>query len=87
MNVAGGLVSTVPEELRFDLVVVGGGLAGLCAGIAAARHGAKVALVQERPVFGGNCSSEVRVVPHGGNHSNSWAGETGLPLELILEHR
>lgn len=79
--------TTTPEELTFDLVVIGGGLAGLCAAVAAARHGTRVALVQERSVFGGNCSSEVRVVPHGGNHSNSWAGETGLPLALILEDR
>jgi hypothetical protein len=75
------------ETLAFDLVVVGGGLSGLCAAIAAAREGVKVALVQDRPVFGGNCSSEIRVVPHGANHSNAWAAETGLPLALIVEDR
>ena len=37
-----------------DLCVVGGGLAGLCAAVAAARHGARVALMQERPMLGGN---------------------------------
>lgn len=72
---------------NFDLVVVGGGLSGLCAAIAAAREGAQVALVQDRPVFGGNCSSEVRVVPHGANHSNAWAGHTGLTLAMLLEDR
>ncbi|MBR0225211.1 MAG: FAD-dependent oxidoreductase [Thermoguttaceae bacterium] len=45
----------------YDLVVVGGGIAGTCAAVAAARLGACVALVQERPVLGGNGSSEVRV--------------------------
>ncbi|MBC8125835.1 MAG: FAD-dependent oxidoreductase [Gloeobacteraceae cyanobacterium ES-bin-144] len=49
----------------FDLVVVGAGLAGTCAAISAARNGLKVALVQDRPVLGGNGSSEVRVWPEG----------------------
>ena len=48
-----------PEE--FDLVVVGGGTAGCCAAISAARLGCKVAFIQNRPVLGGNNSSEVRV--------------------------
>jgi hypothetical protein len=46
---------------QFDLVVIGGGMAGTCASISAARLGLKVALVQDRPVLGGNNSSEVRV--------------------------
>ncbi|MGX5819784.1 FAD-dependent oxidoreductase [Chitinophaga lutea] len=46
---------------RFDLVVVGGGIAGTCAAISAARMGLKTALIQDRPVLGGNNSSEVRV--------------------------
>ncbi|MCQ2395787.1 MAG: FAD-dependent oxidoreductase, partial [Kiritimatiellae bacterium] len=51
-----------PEVSRsFDFVVVGGGLPGCCAAIAAARRGLKVALVQDRPVPGGNASGEVRV--------------------------
>ncbi len=45
----------------FDLVVAGGGIAGCCAALSAARLGLSVALVQDRPVFGGNNSSEVRV--------------------------
>ncbi len=39
---------------QVDLCVVGGGLAGLCAAVSAARHGIKVAIMQDRPVFGGN---------------------------------
>jgi hypothetical protein len=51
-----------PEDAgEFDLVVVGGGMAGSCAAISAARLGCKVALIQNRPVLGGNNSSEVRV--------------------------
>ena len=51
-----------PEEAgQFDLVVVGGGVAGTCAAVSAARLGLRVALVQDRPVLGGNNSSEVRV--------------------------
>ena len=44
-----------------DFCVVGGGLAGMCAAIAAARSGAKVVLINDRPVLGGNCSSEIRM--------------------------
>ncbi len=52
----------VPEDAgEFDLVVVGGGMAGACAAIGAARSGLDVALIQNRPVLGGNNSSEVRV--------------------------
>ena len=51
----------VAETVRADLVVVGGGMPGTCAAVAAARRGIKVALVQDRPVLGGNASAEVRV--------------------------
>ena len=44
-----------------DLCVIGGGLAGLCAAVAAARRGVKVVLMHERPVLGGNASSEIRM--------------------------
>ncbi|WP_315851220.1 FAD-dependent oxidoreductase [Adhaeretor mobilis] len=50
---------------EYDLVVVGGGFAGSCAAITAARMGLTVALIQDRPVLGGNGSSEVRVWPEG----------------------
>lgn len=46
---------------KFDLVVVGGGIAGCAASIAAAEQGLKVALIHDRPVLGGNASSEIRV--------------------------
>lgn len=51
-----------PQDIgNFDFVVVGGGTAGICAAISAARNGCRVALIQDRPVLGGNNSSEVRV--------------------------
>lgn len=53
------------HHLETDLCVVGGGLAGLCAAIACARNGGRVVLIQDRPVLGGNASSEIRV-PIGG---------------------
>ena len=55
------LPQTPIEAGKFDLVVVGGGMAGTCAALSAARLGLKVALIQDRPVLGGNNSSEVRV--------------------------
>ena len=74
-------------EAGYDVVVVGGGLAGVCAAIAAARHGCKTAIVQNRPVFGGNSSSEVRVQPTGANNCGAWARETGIIEELLIEER
>ncbi len=55
------LDSGEPGRQSFDLVVVGGGIAGMCAAVSAARNGVEVALVNDRPVLGGNNSSEVRV--------------------------
>ena len=51
---------TVPTH-QYDFVVVGGGIAGMCAAASASRLGCKVALVNDRPVLGGNNSSEIRV--------------------------
>ncbi len=66
------------------LCVVGGGLAGLCAAVAAARHGTKVALVQERPMLGGNASSEIRMWVCGARGKDML--ETGLVEELMMEN-
>ncbi len=78
------------RELFYDLVVVGGGLAGVCASLTAARKGITVALVQDRPVLGGNASSEVRVwalgaTSHMGNN-NRWAREGGIIDEIMVEN-
>ena len=56
-----GLPEKPAEAGRFDLVVAGGGMAGCCTAVSAARLGCRVALVHDRPVLGGNNSSEVRV--------------------------
>jgi len=65
--------------------VVGGGLAGMCAAIAAVRHGVKVALMQDRPVLGGNASSEIRMHICGAHGENN--RETGIIEEIALENR
>lgn len=67
---------------RVQFCVVGGGLAGICAAIAAARHGVKTLIVQDRPVFGGNASSEIRMWVCGSPHHL----ETGLVEEFRLEN-
>lgn len=61
-----GLPAQPAEAGKFDLVVTGGGYGGMGAAISAARMGLKVALIQNRPVLGGNGSSEVRVWAMGG---------------------
>ena len=76
-------------EKSFDVVVVGGGMSGLCAAIASAREGVKTAIVQDRSVFGGNASSEMRM--HISGASCHWgkknASETGILMELQLENK
>lgn len=73
-----------------DLIVVGGGLSGVCCAITAARAGIRVVLVQDRPVLGGNSSSEVRLwvlgaTSHMGNN-NRWAREGGVIDEILVEN-
>ena len=71
-------------EYRTDLCVVGGGLAGLCTAIAAARHGIQTVLVQDRPVLGGNASQEIRMWVCGAKGQDN--RETGIIEELMLEN-
>ncbi|MBL7727147.1 MAG: FAD-dependent oxidoreductase [Dinghuibacter sp.] len=78
------------ENIEADLVIIGGGLAGTCCAITAARANMHVVLVQDRPVLGGNASSEVRLwvlgaTSHMGNN-NRWAREGGVINELLLEN-
>src|SRR6185437_3485952 len=61
-----GLPDKPADAGPFDLVVIGGGYAGMGAAISGARMGCKVALIQDRPVLGGNGSSEIRVWSQGG---------------------
>ncbi|KRE70014.1 FAD-dependent oxidoreductase [Paenibacillus sp. Soil750] len=77
------------EWVKKDITVIGGGLSGVCAAIAAARLGQTVALIQNRPVLGGNSSSEVRVWVCGATaHGiNRYARETGIMGELFVENQ
>ena len=72
------------QRLSADFCVVGGGLAGLCAALSAARHGAKTVLVQDRPMLGGNASSEIRMHICGAYGPSR--RETGLLEEIQLEN-
>ncbi|WP_154859017.1 FAD-dependent oxidoreductase [Cyclobacterium xiamenense] len=78
------------EECQADLVIIGGGMAGTCCAITASRQGLQVVLVQDRPVLGGNGSSEIRLwilgaTSHMGNN-NRWAREGGVIDEILLEN-
>ena len=77
-----GLPEKAPSAGDFDFCVVGGGFAGMCAAVAAAREGLKVALVQDRPVFGGNGSEECRVVPQGKWGDGPYRGNRRLMEEI-----
>jgi hypothetical protein len=86
-----GAASTEPHMVRVplecDVLVAGGGLAGVCAAVAAARSGATVVLLQDRSRLGGNSSSEVKMHVVGANHHKSRPGwrEGGLIEEFRLD--
>ena len=75
------------RSIQAEVVVAGGGLAGTCAAIAAARSGADVVLIQDRPMLGGNTSSEIRVHATGADCSGGrpHAREGGIIEEMRLE--
>ncbi len=72
---------------EYDFIVVGGGMAGTCAAISASRLGLKVALVQDRPVLGGNNSSEVRVWLQGARNKEPWPRIGDVVAELEQARR
>ena len=76
--------SEFKQHHAMDICVVGGGLSGLIAAVAAARHGAKVLLMQDRPMLGGNASSEIRMWVRGAAGLEN--RETGIIQELELEN-
>jgi hypothetical protein len=88
MSASGRRNNTV--NINSDFLVVGGGLAGICTAITAARENIIVVLVQDRSVLGGNASSEVRLwalgaTSHMGNN-NRWAREGGVIDEILVEN-
>ncbi len=74
-------------DVTVDLAVVGGGIAGCTAAIAASRLGLKVALVHDRPVLGGNASSEIGLLMGGADRDFKHARETGIIEEIDLVNR
>ena len=72
------------REYDVDLCVVGGGFAGVCAAISAARHGITVVLMQDRPVLGGNASSEIRMWIGGASGRDN--RECGILEEIEYEN-
>ena len=77
-----------PEQAgEYDFVVTGGGIAGTCAAVTAARLGLKVALIQDRPVLGGNNSSEVRVWLQGARSKAPWPRVGDVVAELEASRR
>jgi hypothetical protein len=90
LNEGGSQRRLFTEQVHADLVIVGGGVSGVCCAVTAAREGLKVVLVQDRPVLGGNASSEVRLwilgaTSHMGNN-NRWAREGGVIDEILVEN-
>ncbi len=83
-------LKNIPKEPEpagnYELVVVGGGMAGTCAAVSGARHGLKVAFIQDRPVLGGNNSSEVRVWLQGAKRG-PYAKNIGNVLREFEQHK
>ena len=77
------------QEAHYDVIVVGGGMAGVCAALASARKGVNTALINARPVLGGNASSEIRIHISGADQSLKQPdyAEGGILYELMLENK
>lgn len=76
-------------EKKYDAVIVGGGISGICAALASARKGLRTALINNRPVLGGNASSEIRMHICGADYHGSKPNtrETGIIEELLLANK
>lgn len=77
------------KNAEYDVVVIGGGMSGICAALAVARHGARTALVHDRHVLGGNASSEIRMHICGAseNLAKPDLEESGILHEIMLDNK
>lgn len=77
------------KNAEYDVVVIGGGMSGICAALAAARHGARTALVHDRHVLGGNASSEIRMHICGASENLAKPDfeESGILHEIMLDNK
>ena len=90
-NEADGKVNSSARKktLNFDVAVIGAGMAGICAAVSSARQGNKTILIQDRPVLGGNASSEIRVTVNGVQNlknAHRVERETGVLEEMLIEN-
>lgn len=74
------------EKYHAELCVIGGGMSGICAAVSAARRGVKVILIHDRPVLGGNASSEVRMWIRGASTAFPFYREGGIIEEIALRN-
>ena len=75
----------VPLKIQTDILVIGAGIAGVCAAIMAARNGCSVVLLEKFRTLGGNGGPEVGVHPSGAHRFHPYAAETGVMEEMIEE--
>jgi len=89
MGRQGNRIPRRKKTVEYEVAVIGGGLAGICAAVAAARNGARTVLVQDRPVLGGNSSSEIQVIIRGADNLKNRPPEreTGIIEEILLANR
>lgn len=84
----GGVSATIEDQGSADVVIAGGGLAGCGAAVCAARHGCRVVLLQDRPVLGGNASSEIQIPVEGDRSGDPFDPfDTGIIEEFYPEMR
>lgn len=84
-----GMLRKKNKHEFYEFAVIGGGLSGLCAAVAAARHGVKTVLVHNRPVLGGNASSEIRMHICGADDNGHKPNltEGGILHEIMLKNK
>lgn len=89
MKGTGRKMSKNHVEKKYEVIVAGGGLSGVCAAVACARKGVRTAIIQNRSMFGGNASSEIRmhIVGASSHGAKKNMAETGILMEILLENK